>query len=373
MPPYWSTNDCQHAFENCVKKTHAPIGKGHPTSLSQRKFLKGVSSIYSKNMIGLSGIAAYIPDGRILVKDLLPRATASDLKKIGTTAILYEPQLTATDMAYEASVKALEAAGVTSLEIDLIVNTQGSMHDYLMWNVSAEIQNRINARNAIFLDIYQGCSGFTAGLMTAESYLRSGNAKKVLVNTADKWDCCIRSRNIGRMVYGEAGVAVVVEDGCERNQIISHNMISRGDLNDISRMRIGNVFPPEKAYPLQYYEFDVINAEKSREKLVPINVENFFLVGEKAVAKVGLSVADIDQIIFPNVGFGLFEKVIDRYGHNIAKTNYDYVADSGDCGSADVFLSYCRMLKDGKLKKDEYVLLLSQGAGFTWSAIIIKV
>ena len=323
-------------------------------------------------MIGLSGIGAYIPEGKIAVRDLCPGVSDYELSRIGAESVLYEPKLTATEMAVKASEVALADAAASPEEIDLIINTQASLHDYLLWVVSAEVQNRLNARNADFYDMYQGCSGFVAAIVNAESMIKAGNAEKILINSAEKWDATIRKRNIGRLVYGECGAAVVVENNCERNQILGHHMISRGDMNDISRMRIGSLNPPDGEYPENYYNFDITNIEKSRNEMVPVNVENFYLVGEKAAEKAGLKVEDIDHIIFPSVGFGLFEKVIKRYGHDIDKTNFSYIAENGDCGSADVFMNYYRMIHDGKIKKGDTVLFLVQGAGFTWGSLLIR-
>ena len=228
-------------------------------------------------------------------------------------------------------------------------------------------------KNASFFDIYQGCSGFVEGIKLAKCLIESGKAEKVLVASAEKWDCTIRKRYIGKMVYGEGGAAVVVEKDCSSNVVLGHSHISLGNLNDVSRIQIGAQNPPENEHMISEYDFSVVNLEKSKKELLPINVENFYIVGEKAAADSGISLNDLNAIIFPSAGFGLMEKVIKRYDFELSATNHEYISHTGDCGTVDVIISLYRMLKDKKIKKGDNVLILAQGAGFVWNSIIIKI
>lgn len=107
--------------------------------------------------------------------------------------------------------------------------------------------------------------------------------------------------------------------------------------------------------------------------MIPVNIDCFHEVGIMAVKNSGLNVSDIDHIIFPNVGYGLFEKVIKTFNMPLEKTNYRYVSYTGDCGTVDMLLNYYRMKHDSLLKKGEHVLMMAQGAGMTWTALVIKV
>lgn len=324
-------------------------------------------------MIGFSGVGVYVPKERIYIEQLAPELSAEERKCFGAYSVLHEPSLTATEMAIEASKEAIKDAGIQPTDIDLIINTQATLHDYLMWSVSAEIQNQLGARNAVFFDMFQGCSGFLAAMIVAESFIRSKEAKTVLVNSSEKWDACLPTRRMGRMVYGECGAAVILQEDSQGSHIIGHSDISRGEFNDISRMQIGTINPPNKQYEDSSCFYNAVNIEKSRQQMIPVNIDYFYQVGKQAVESSGLTLNDVDFIIFPNVGFGLFQKIIDRYEFDIEKTNFCYAAETGDCGPGDVILSYYRVLKSGKLKKGDNVLILTQGSGFTWMAMIIKV
>ena len=326
-------------------------------------------------MIGISGIGIYEPQKKITIEELGTHLSIEERDKIGVKSVPIETSLTTTQMAVIASKNAIEDAGIVPLDIDLIINTQASLHDYLLWQVSAAIQNELQACNARFFDVYQGCSGFITGLITAKKFLQGDDGEEtILVNTSEKWDVSIKDKILGGLVFGEGGTAAIVQKNSKGNFILGYGMISRGNLNDVSRMTMGAINHPSQIdFDEEDYYYKVTNLEKAKKEMIPINVDLFYQVGEQAVKNSGLTMADISHLIFPNVGFGLFEKVVDRYDMDLNQTNYRYVQETGDCGTVDTLLSYHRMLRDEQLQKDDHVLILAQGAGATWVAIVIKV
>ncbi|WP_459195833.1 3-oxoacyl-ACP synthase III family protein [Wukongibacter baidiensis] len=325
-------------------------------------------------MIGLSGIGSYVPKEKISVDEIASHFDLERRGRIGVKNVPHESKLTATQMAVIASKGAMEDAGVTPLSIDLIMNTQASTHDYLMWQVSGAIQNELQAWNSTFLDIYQGCSGFVAGLVAAKRFLQADeNIDTILVNTSEKWEAAIKKRIIGGYVFGEAGVAAIVQRYSKGNFILGHSMIGRGDLNDVSRMEIGAINLPEKTHDEEWYYYHITNIEKAKKVMIPINIDMFYKVGEEAIRNSGLAWEDINYMIFPNIRFGVFEKMIEKFKVDPKRTNLRYIEETGDCSTADALLNYHRMLNDGILQKGDNVLILSQGAGTTWAAVVIQV
>lgn len=325
-------------------------------------------------MIGITGIGAYVPQTRLTIDEIAVGYSSEEKRKIGIKSVLYEPELSATDMAVIASKRAIEDADISPLDIDWIINTQATMPDYLTWQVSGKIQQDIEATNASFFDLYQNCSGMITGIITAKNYLAGDeNNNVVLVNTSEKWDATVKSRMIGKLIMGEAGVAVVVQKNSTGNYILGYSQIGHGNLHDVARMLVGTQKPPFNSNEEEDYYYRVVKDEKARKEMLPINIEFFYKVGIKAVENSKLDISDIEHIIFPNAGFGLFEKVMEKFEMPLEKTNYKYVANTGDCGSVDMMLNYFRMLRDNMLKKGEHVLLIAQGAGTTWTALVIEV
>lgn len=325
-------------------------------------------------MIGITGIGAYIPENRLTIDEIAIGYREEEKRRTGIEKVLYEPNLSATDMAVIASERAIKEASISPLDIDWIINTQATMPDYLTWQVSGKIQQDIGATNASFFDLHQNCSGMITGLITAKNYLAGDeNNNVILVNTSEKWDATVKSRMIGKLIMGEAGVAAVVQKNSIGNFILGHSQIGHGNLHDVARMLVGTQNPPYNSYKEEDYYYRVIDDEKARKEMLPINIELFYEVGIRAVENSKLVLGDIDHIIFPNAGFGLFEKVMAKFEMPLDKTNYKYVANTGDCGSVDMMLNYFRMLNDNMLTKGEHVLLIAQGAGTTWTALVIEV
>ena len=325
-------------------------------------------------MIGITGIGVYIPEQSLTIDEIAVQMSIEFRDKTGIKSVLYEPKLSATDMAVHASKMAIEEAKITPMDIDWIINTQASIPDYLTWQVSAKVQDELGANNACFFDVYQNCSGFIMGLITAKNFLLADeHTNTVLVNTSEKWDATIKSRMVGKLIMGEAGAAAVIQSDSTGNYILGYSQIGHGLLNDVAKMNIGTLNPPIDDNQEEDYYYHVTNYEKAKTDMIPVNVELFHKVGIQAIENSNLSIEDIDHIIFPGVGFGLFQKVMESFDMPLEKTNFRYVSTTGDTGSVDLLLNYYRMMRDGLLKQGEHVLMIAQGAGATWSAIVLQV
>ncbi|MCB5050634.1 3-oxoacyl-[acyl-carrier-protein] synthase III C-terminal domain-containing protein [Streptococcus mutans] len=324
-------------------------------------------------MIGISGIGLYKPT-IMSICDVEPDKSEDELKKLGIDMVPIEDNLMATEMAIVASRRALENAGLDANDLDVIVDTQASMHDYLVWQVSAEIQSKLGAQNAYFFDLYQACSGFIMGLVVAKQFLKSDpSINRFLLCTSEKWSPSLETRTVGKLVFADGGAAAILEKDCVDNIILGHSFIGRGNLNDVSRMQVGAVSPPSQENPATDYFYRMTNMEKAVNEMIPININLFYKVGLDAILKSNLTLNDVNHLILPSVGFGLFEKIVNKFGIPIENTNYKYVAKSGDGSTIDALVSYKQMIDDKILKKKDNVLILGQGAGATWAAIVLKV
>ena len=328
-------------------------------------------------MIGIKGIGVYEPSNKKELKHLFSEEDYDQkIKDLGVTSIPIETSLTATDMAIEASKVALKSANLDPLEIDLIVNTQASLHDYLIWQVSAEVQDKIGALNSYFFDLYQGCTGFIMGLIVAKQFLNSDKStKNILLCTSEKWESSLNEqRTVGKLVFSDGGAAAVLSDDCTNDLILGYSVIGEGNLNDVSRMQIGAVNKPADVEnnEISDYNYGMVNMFKALKKMVPINVDTFYKVGLEAILNSGLKLEDIKHLIFPSVGFGVFEKMAKKFEVPLENTNFRYVQNSGDGSTVDSLLSYYRMKKDQIIKEGDNVLVIGQGAGATWSAVVLR-
>ena len=133
---------------------------------------------------GIIGIGKYLPENVVTNFDLEKKVDTSDEWIRTRTGIeerrIADPSMDWSHMAYEAAVRAMEDAGVSAEEIDLILVATVTP-DQSFPTVSCMIQERLGAVNAAAMDISAACAGFTYGMITAGQFISTGSYRTVLV------------------------------------------------------------------------------------------------------------------------------------------------------------------------------------------------
>ena len=133
----------------------------------------------------IAGVGSFLPGSPVSNDDLAQRGLDTSDEWIATrTGIrsrhLADPSLTSSELAFEASLRALEAAGTNAAEIDLIV-VATSTPDYIFPSTACLLQGKLGNVGAMTFDVQAVCSGFVYALSVAEKFIRSGSHKKALV------------------------------------------------------------------------------------------------------------------------------------------------------------------------------------------------
>ncbi|MFC5046992.1 3-oxoacyl-ACP synthase III family protein [Aquimarina hainanensis] len=325
-------------------------------------------------MIGIKGLGLYMPDAVIPIEELLPALNEDQKKRIGVQHSMLEEQYTATEMAVEASKRAIEKANIDPLEIDLILSCQAGLPDYLVWQTAGKIQEDLNAKHAGFIDVYQGCCSFIAGMrMARNTLLAEENIRNILICSGEKWEHVIENRVVGGYVFSDGASAVLMSRGESNNIVKGFGVTGRGDYGNISKMKTGRIDGLKGDNPGdKYYNITGDNPE-GLEELKTTNLQNYLDTANKALKDASCTMEDIDFVILPNGRLDFTNKLIQAFGIEHDKTNYKYIATTGDISSADAMVNYQRLLEDGSLQKNQKVLILSQGAGMTWASTILQV
>lgn len=137
----------------------------------------------------ITGVGSYLPGQAISNDDLVRRGidTSDDwiMSRTGIKARHFAaPGQTASDLAFEASRRALVAAGVEASELDLII-VATSTPDFIFPSTACLLQAKLGNRGATAFDVQAVCSGFVYALTIAEKFIRSGSNKKALVVGAE--------------------------------------------------------------------------------------------------------------------------------------------------------------------------------------------
>lgn len=272
-----------------------------------------------------------------------------------------------TDMASKAAAAAIENAGMTPEDIELILLATVTP-DYFTPSCACVVQKNIGAVNAMAMDYNSACTGFVTGLITAKQFIENGMYKNVLVVCADvlskATDYADRSTCI---LFGDsAGAAVLTAS--ETPGIISCAMGADGAGGGSLTM-------------LAYR-----NDEEETEKRISHRKETIWMAGQavmkfavKAMAdasslvleKAGLTMDDIALVVPHQANYRIVDSAIKRMGINKDKVFlnlYKYGNTSASC----IPVALSQAIEAGKCKKGDKIIVVGFGGGLTWAAAILE-
>lgn len=259
-----------------------------------------------------------------------------------------------SDLAYQASVKAINDAGIEPTDIDMII-VATSTGDFPFPTVANILQDRLGIEKVASMDQLAACSGFMYAMINAKQFVQSGDYKNILVVGADKLskitDYTDRSTAI---LFGDGAGAVVIGEVSEGRGILSYELGSDGSGG----------------------EYLYLNPENGKIFMNGREVFKFAvrIMGEasnNAVAKANLEPSDIDMFVPHQANIRIMESARERLG--IPKEKMSVSVDKfGNTSAASIPLSIAQELENGKIKDDDVLVLVGFGGGLTWGAVTIR-
>ena len=269
-----------------------------------------------------------------------------------------------TELAAQASRKALEEAGVKPEELDMILAATLSA-DKLLPCLSCELQRELGAVNAVAFDINAACSGFMFALQTADMYIKSGQCQRILVVGGEilsklmDWN----DRSTCVLFGDSAGAAVVRAD--EEYGILSSVQGSDGAKGDalLCEGRRNNNPYVSNSTDLPYVSMNGQEVYKFAVRTVPKAIL-------EALQKADLTVEDVDLFVLHQANIRIIESVSKRLKVPMEK----FPSNLEECGnisagSVPILLDYVN--QRGMLHKGDKIVLAGFGAGLTWGASVL--
>lgn len=271
-------------------------------------------------------------------------------------------------LASSAARKALEMAGVTAEEIDLLIVGTISSH-MIMPSTACFVQNEIGALNAFAYDVNAACSGFLYGLDIADKHVRADADAKVLVIGAETLSSRLnwQDRNTCILFGDGAGAAVVGNTNDKSRDILGTNHCSDGGLWKLLYMHNAPSKNPDLlvednpgAHIIMEGKEVFKHAVKAMEDSVTGLLDN-----------TGLSIDDIDVIIPHQANIRILNKLIERLELPREKVVLN-VMKYGNTSAASIPLALDETNRSGRLCKGDTVLFCSFGGGFTWGSTLLR-
>lgn len=322
----------------------------------------------------LTGVGAATPERVLTNFDFEKMVETSDEWIVTRTGIrerhVVENGTVGTDLALEASRKALQEAGLSPEELDLIL--LGTVTpDYLVPSSACILQQKLGAAKAAAMDVVAGCTGFIYGLATANAFVQSGMYKNVLIIGVEVLSKLTNYKDRNTCVlFGDAAGAVVVQAAPpdERRGILSTFLAADGSLADLLYVPIGGTVEPLTP---ENYEKRGHYIKMAGNEVFKSAVREMGEAAALALEKAGCSAEELALLIPHQANIRIIEATAKRVGLPMEKV-YVNIDRYGNTSSASVPLALWEARQKGRVKNGDLVLMVAFGAGFTWGSVLVR-
>ncbi len=275
----------------------------------------------------------------------------------------------ASTMAAAAGTIALERAGLTASDVDLILLSTATP-DRLLPSTACDVQALLGARNAGAYDFATACSGFLYGLSMAEAHIAAGQAETVLVLATEKMSSIVDWTDRGTCVlFGDgAGAAVVRRAEGDGRGILSSYMKSDGTLAELLwRPGGGSRVPLDIAVLDERSHFVKMAGPEVFKSAVRAMCE----AAETALRRAGVTAEEIDLLVPHQANMRIIEATARYAGIPMDKV-FVNVDRYGNMSSASIPVALDEAVEQGRLGPGSLALMVAFGAGFTWAANVVR-
>ncbi len=278
-----------------------------------------------------------------------------------------EPDVASSDLAYEASIKALEDASIGPEDIDgIIVGT--ITPDFIFPSTACVLQSLLGAKNAFAFDVLAGCSGFIYALHVAKGLIQGGSAKKLLVIGAETLSKIMNYEDRTTCILFGDGAGAAVITASETPGILSSCLGANGDGWEYLYMPGGGSRMPtsEESVKNGSHFLQMQGKEVFKEAVKALQSSSL-----KAIEQAGITPDQIDLLIPHQANYRIIEAVRKRLKLPEEKV-FSNLDRYGNTSSASVPIALDEAVKSGRLKKGDIVVFSAFGAGFTWGASVVR-
>ncbi|HDZ90409.1 MAG TPA: ketoacyl-ACP synthase III [Deltaproteobacteria bacterium] len=281
-----------------------------------------------------------------------------------------DPEVTTSDLACEASLRAFDMAGISAKDLDLII-VATITPDTCCPAAANWLQAKLDAPQAVTFDITAACSGFIFALNVAEQYLRTGAARLILVVASE-----IMTRTLdwtdrtSCILWGDGAGAAVLSLGREGPEILSTHLHTDGvNGQDLLLPGGGSRTTPisHESVDRKLHVLQLIEANASFR----VAVRHFVDSIREAAEFNGVAVEDIDWLIPHQANLRMFQSMarilkipMDRF--------YVTLDRYGNISSASCAIALDEAVRDGSVKDDHLICLPVFGGGLTWGSALIR-
>ncbi len=309
---------------------------------------------------------SYLPTKVLTNQDLEKMVATNDEWIVSRCGIkerhIINKEQNTSDMAYLASIDAIESSGINKSEIDLIIVATFSP-DCVFPSVACILQKKLGLVGVPAFDLNAACAGFIYAIATADAYIKSNMARTVLVIGADAVSRFIDYTDRGTCVLFGDGAGAVILQQSNTHGIIGSRL--KADGNGDACLKISGQIQDGKIKNNPYIEMDGKIVFKSAVKYLSS-------IALELLEQTGYKKEQIDYLVPHQANIRIIESTAKSLNLDMNKV-ITTVAKHGNTSAASVPLALDYAIKNNIIKKNNIILLEAIGAGLTWGASLIKI
>ena len=316
----------------------------------------------------IAGTGSYLPEKILTNADLEKLVDTSDEWIRSRTGIqrrhVAAEGETTTDLAEHASRRAMEAAGVTAADIDLIcVGT--TTPDQVFPNVGTLLQDRLDIHGCAAFSLEAACTGFMYALSVADKFIRLGDAKCVLVVGAETLTRIVDWKDRGTCVIFADGAGAVILKPASEPGILSTRLHSDGKYKDLL------MYPDGVSKGFKLVREGKASVQMKGNEVYKVAVNTLGQLVTETLSANGITKDQLDWLIPHQANIRNIEAIAKRLALPMERVIVT-IGDHGNTSAASVPLALDTGIRDGRIQRGQLLLLEAFGGGFTWGSALVR-
>jgi len=317
----------------------------------------------------ITGTGGYLPEKVLTNQDLERMVETSDEWIRERTGILKRHIAaegeTTCDLAEQAALRAMDAAGVDACDIDLIL-VATTTPDKIFPSTACLLQHRLGIHGCAAFDLQAVCTGFIYALGVAEKFIRSGSHGCALVIGAETFSRVIDWTDRGTCVLFGDGAGAVILEASDEPGIHSTHLHADGSFEKLLHVPGG----VSRGFDFEDEDGDPRFTKMRGNEVFKVAVRTLGRIVDETLEANGLKKTDIDWLVPHQANIRIINATARKL--NLPMDNVVVTVDQhGNTSAASVPLALDVAVRDGRIKKGETLLLEAFGGGFTWGSALL--
>jgi 3-oxoacyl-[acyl-carrier-protein] synthase-3 len=317
----------------------------------------------------ITGTGSYLPPRRLTNADLVAELAANGVEtsddwiveRTGIRARHFAPDgVFSSDLALEAARKALEAAGRSAKDVDLII-VATSTPDMVFPSTACILQNKLGANGCAAFDVQAVCSGFVYALAVADSMIQTGAASCALVVGAEVFSRILDFKDRTTCVLFGDGAGAVVLEASKKPGILASDLHADGK-------HVGILCVPGHVSGGAILGAPLLKMDG--QAVFKLAVGLLESAARATLAKANLTEADIDWLVPHQANIRIMQSTARKLKLSMDKVVVT-VDQHGNTSAASIPLALDTAVRSGQVKTGETLMLEGVGGGFTWGALLL--